>query len=90
LRFGLGSEYLKRGVPADAALHLSAAVNLNPDYSAAWKLLGRAHADAGDIAAARDAYAAGIAVAARLGDKQAVKEMTVLLRRVEAKRASGL
>ena len=47
LRFSLGSEYLKAGDPASAATHLREAVTRDPDYSAAWKLLGRALAESG-------------------------------------------
>ena len=56
---------------------------LDPGYSAAWKLLGKAAAAAGDAAAAIAAYRAGIEAAERKGDKQAVKEMRVFLRRLE-------
>ena len=52
LRFGLGSEHLKRGDPAAAAAHLRQAVELDPKYSAAWKLLGKANEAAGNTPAA--------------------------------------
>ncbi|MCZ7562688.1 MAG: tetratricopeptide repeat protein [Burkholderiales bacterium] len=83
LRFSLGTEYLKAGNAAAAAAHLRAAVTKDPEYSAAWKLLGRALADAGQARKALDAYRAGIAVAERRGDKQAAKEMGVFARRLE-------
>ncbi len=83
LRYSLGNEYLKAGDPAVAATHLAEAVARDPQYSAAWKLLGRARAEAGDAAGALAAYRAGIAVAESRGDKQAAKEMTVFARRLE-------
>ena len=83
LRFSLGSEYLKAGDPASAANHLKQAVVLDPKYSAAWKLLGRALVDSGQPADALLAYREGIAVAEEKGDKQAAKEMTVYARRIE-------
>ena len=83
LRFGLGSHYLKAGEPARAAGHLRAAVAQDPGYSAAWKLLGNALAQAGEREAAVAAYREGIAAAAAKGDKQAAKEMEVFLRRLE-------
>ncbi len=83
LRFGLGSEYLKLKQPAEAAAHLRRAVELDADYSAAWKLLGRALAEAGDASAARQAYEEGIARAEARGDLQAAKEMRVFARRLE-------
>lgn len=83
LRFSLGNEYLKAGAAVRAAEHLQRAVVLDPDYTAAWKLLGRALQQAGDAAAAVAAYRSGIAVAQRKGDKQAGREMDVFARRIE-------
>ena len=83
LRFSLGSEYLKVDDPVSAANHLKQAVLLDPKYSAAWKLLGRALVESGQPAEALVAYREGIAVAEAKGDKQAAKEMTVYARRIE-------
>lgn len=87
LRFSLGMQYLKKGEAARAAAHLRQAVAQDAEYSAAWKLLGKALADSGDAGGATSAYRAGIDAAERRGDKQAAKEMTVFLRRLE--RAAG-
>jgi predicted Zn-dependent protease len=86
LRYSLGNEYTKAGDPANAAIHLRRAVELDPDYTAAWKLLGRALVDSGHPDEALAAYTAGIAVASRRGDKQAQKEMQVFARRIERAR----
>ncbi len=83
LRYALGNEYLKAGDAAQAALHLERAVALDPNYTAAWKLYGKALAAAGRPADALAAYHSGIAVAQRRGDKQAEKEMRVFARRLE-------
>jgi Tfp pilus assembly protein PilF len=83
LRFSLGSEYLKAGDPAQAAAHLRVAVQQDPAYSAAWKLLGRALDENGQTQDALAAYREGISVAEGRGDKQAAKEMTVFARRLE-------
>jgi len=83
LRFGIGGEYLKDGQPARAVSHLRRAVELDPRYSAAWKLLGRALAESGDIPQARAAYEQGIAVALARGDQQAAREMGVFLKRLD-------
>ena len=83
LRFGLGMQYLAIGESARAAEHLRAAVAFDPGYSAAWKLLGKALVDGGKPDEAAEAYRKGIAVAEEKGDKQAAKEMTVFLRRLE-------
>ena len=83
LRFGLGKGYLDLGDHAKAAEHLQRCVELDPKYSAAWKLLGKAHAGAGDSAQARNAWQQGIAAAQAHGDKQAEKEMTVFLKKLD-------
>jgi Tfp pilus assembly protein PilF len=83
LRFSLGNEYLKAGDAAQAAEHLRRAVEHDPKYSAAWKLLGKALADTESWQDALDAYRQGIAVAEARGDKQAAKEMGVFARRIE-------
>lgn len=83
LRYSLGNEYLKKGDASSAAEHLRRAVEHDPKYSAAWKLLGKALADAGEPAEALAAYRRGITVAEARGDKQAAKEMGVFARRIE-------
>lgn len=82
LRFGLGKGYLDLGDNAKAAEHLQRCVEFDPKYSAAWKLLGKAHSGFGDTAAARAAWQQGITAAQAHGDKQAEKEMSVFLRRL--------
>lgn len=83
LRYSLGNEYLKQGDAAQAAEHLRRAVEHDPAYSAAWKLLGRALGDTEAWQDALAAYRQGIAVAEARGDKQAAKEMGVFARRIE-------
>ncbi|MGH8663454.1 MAG: tetratricopeptide repeat protein [Burkholderiales bacterium] len=83
LRFSLGSEYLKSGNAASACEHLARALEHDPDYSAAWKLYGKALTETGRSGEALEAYRRGIAVAERKGDKQAAKEMQVFARRIE-------
>ena len=89
LRFGLGTHYLKSGDAPRAAEHLRAAVAQDADYSAAWKLLGKALAQAGDLPGAAQAYRSGIEAAQRRGDKQAAREMGVFLRRLEGAEPPG-
>jgi Tfp pilus assembly protein PilF len=83
LRFALGSEYLKQDRPDLAIGHLSVAVTLDPSYSAAWKLLGKAQAQAGLLQEAKETYEHGISVARQRGDEQAAREMQVFLRRLQ-------
>ena len=82
LRFGLGNAYAQSGDPAAAVVHLRRAVELDPHYSAAWKLLGKSLVAMGDSDGARSAYQQGIAAAEQKGDKQALREMQVFLRRL--------
>ena len=89
VRFGLGRACLERSDPAASRAHLERAVELDPSYSAAWKLLGKACAEGGDAAGAADAYRRGIAAATAKGDRQAAKEMGVFLRRIERASRGG-
>jgi Tfp pilus assembly protein PilF len=82
LRFSLGSEYLKAGQPDRAVEHFRKCLQHDPKYSAAWKLLGQALADAGRRDDAVKVYEDGIRVAEEKGDKQAAKEMGVFLKRL--------
>ena len=83
LRFSLGNEFSKLGQFEQAAIHLQQAVMQDPNYSAAWKLLGKALNEAGQLPAALAAYQSGIAVAEKRGDKQAAKEMAVFAKRIQ-------
>lgn len=83
LRFTLGKLYLDQSETDKAVEHLRTAVLQDSAYSAAWKLLGRALVAAQRDSEAVDAFQRGIAVAAEKGDKQAVKEMQVFLRRLQ-------
>lgn len=83
LRFGLGNAHLDAGDAAQALPHLQRCVEFDPNYSAAWKLLGKAQAMLGDQDAARTAWQQGLDAARRHGDKQAEKEMSVFLKKLD-------
>lgn len=83
LRFSLGNALLGQGDAAGAAIALREALTFDRHYSAAWKLLGRALAESGDLAGAIDTFERGIAIARERGDEQAAKEMGVFLRRLQ-------
>ena len=83
LRFSLGNEHMKAGNAQQAVEHLRKAVELDANYTAAWKLLGRALVDSNAPREALAAYQKGIEVADRKGDKQAAKEMRVFAKRIE-------
>jgi predicted Zn-dependent protease len=82
LRFSLGNALLGQGNADEAITELRRATDFDPLYSAAWKVLGKACVQAGHIDAAAQVWQCGIDAAARRGDKQAEKEMTVFLRRL--------
>ncbi|WP_219116808.1 tetratricopeptide repeat protein [Janthinobacterium sp. UMAB-56] len=83
LRFGLGDACLKEHDAEHAAIHLAQATQQQPGYSAAWKLLGKALHQLGRLDAAQAAWTTGVSVARQQGDLQAIKEMTVFLKRLQ-------
>lgn len=84
LRFTLAKRYLDAGRTEEAIEQAALAVDLNPDYSAAWRLLGQAQAAADRRDDAIATFERGIEVAERRGDKQVEKEMRVFLKRARA------
>lgn len=82
LRFSLGNALIGQGDAAAAAVAFREAVAFDANYSAAWKMLGRALAESGDEVAAIAIYEHGIEVAQACGDQQVAKEMGVFLRRL--------
>lgn len=82
LRYSLGNEYLKLGEAEKAAAYFEETVARDPRFSAAWKLLGKARAAAGQLPEALAAYEQGIAVATERGDVQAAREMNTFLKRL--------
>ncbi|MGD9386801.1 MAG: tetratricopeptide repeat protein [Gammaproteobacteria bacterium] len=89
LRFSLGNACLGEQDAGAAAEHLRRAVEHDPAYSAAWKLLGKALAEQGDRAGAMAAWGRGIEAATARGDVQAAKEMRVFMKRLQKDQGSG-
>ena len=83
LRYSLGLEHAKAGELERAAGYFRDALERDPQYSAAWKLLGNTLRDMKRDAEALQAYRRGIEAARAKGDRQAEKEMTVFARRLE-------
>jgi Tfp pilus assembly protein PilF len=83
IRYSLGNEYLRAKKFSEAIKHLHKAVEFDPDYSAAWKLYGKALAANNQINEAIKAYEKGITVAGKKGDIQATREMQVFLKRLK-------
>mgnify|MGYP003666779382 CR=1 FL=1 len=76
LRFGLGKAYLDDQNAEIAIGHFRHCVGMDPSYSAAWKLLGKALLQGGD------ASEQGLAAAQEKGDKQTEREITVFLKKL--------
>lgn len=89
LRLTLGRLYHAAGDHASAIVHLRRAVEMDREYTAAWKELGRVLAADGQPGPASEALRAGLEAARRGGDKQAEKEMTVFLRRIGRQQDTG-
>jgi len=83
LRFTMGSELFKQGNSRLAAEHLREAVCQDPEYSAAWKIFGKALQSLDDFAGACSAFEQGIEAAEHKGDIQAAREMRVFLKRAQ-------
>ena len=81
LRYSLANAYVTEKRHADAIQHLLKAIDFDGQYSAAWKLLGRCYLETDNKPKAVEIYEQGIRVAEANGDKQAVKEMSVFLKR---------
>ncbi len=82
LRFAIANHYYRENELARAIEHAQVAVSLDPDYSAAWRLLGQAQVAAGSREDAALSFERGIEVARQSGDRQVEKEMHVFLRRL--------
>ena len=82
-RLTLGEAMAREGQTEEAVRHLNRAIEFDPDYSAAWRALGRLQLKAGDTAAAAETFRQGLEAARRRGDMQIVRELEVRLKRLE-------
>jgi uncharacterized protein HemY len=83
----LGIELFKEGRYPEAREHLTRAVENKPDYSVAYRMLGRAHYELHENAEARRVFEKGRAVAEKNGDLQTVREIDVFVRRLDRREA---
>lgn len=77
--YGLASEYVKAERWGEASEALRKVVGLNPDYTAAYQMLGTALSNEGKREEARRAWADGVAAADRTGAWKARQHMEALL-----------
>src|SRR5918998_1620118 len=80
--YSLGNELFKEGRYGEARDHLQRAVANKPDYSVAYRMLGRTHFELHENAEARNVFLKGKEVAQKNGDLQTVKEIDVFMRRL--------
>jgi len=81
--YSLGNELFKEGYYEEARDHLQRAIDNKPDYSVAYRMLGRAHYELHEDAEAKNVFLQGREVANGNGDLQTVKEIDVFLRRIQ-------
>ncbi len=82
LRLSLAVVLQQSGELQAALTHLHSAVQQDPQYTAAWKALGKLQLELEDTDGARQAWQQGIEIARQHGDKQAQKEMQIFLKRL--------
>jgi uncharacterized protein HemY len=87
--YSLGAELFKEKKYPEARDYLARAVRNKPDYSVAYRMLGRAHYELGDYEEARSVFEKGRRVAQENGDLQTVREIDVFLRRIEKREGEG-
>ncbi len=85
--YSLGIELFKEGRYPEAREHLQRAIENKPDYSVAYRMLGRTHYELHENAEARSIFAKGKEVAQENGDLQTVREIDVFLRRLDKREA---
>ena len=77
--YGLASEQYKLENWAEAVKALRQVVSLNPDYTAAYQMLGTALANTDDLVGAQEAWRNGVEAAGRAGAWKAGQHMQALL-----------
>ncbi len=86
--YSLGSELFREEEYQEAREYLSRAVANKPDYSVAYRTLGRALYELREDEGALRVFEKGREVARSNGDLQTVKEIDVFVRRLEKRRAA--
>ena len=83
LRFGLGSALFNDKQYEQAIKHFEKCIEHDADYSAAYKLLGKALFSLGRYDDARLVFERGWIKAEHHGDKQTLREMEVFLKKIQ-------
>jgi tetratricopeptide (TPR) repeat protein len=82
--FMLATELLKADRGSEAADHFRGVLDLDPEYTAAYRGLGRQLLAQGDSTGAIEVFEQGLTVAEKTGDLQTAKEMEVFLRKARS------
>lgn len=82
MHYTLGVECMRSRETEKATHALKKAIDLEPDYSAAYRELGKALVKLNSNEEAVEIFNKGIAVAEEKGDIQTAKEMRVFLKRI--------
>jgi uncharacterized protein HemY len=85
--YSLGAELFKEENYQEAREHLERAVKNKPDYSVAYRTLGRTLFEMREDEEARRIFERGREIAQENGDLQTVKEIDVFSRRLEKRAA---
>jgi len=80
--YSLGTDLFKEGRYAESRTYLERAIEAKPDYSAAYRTLGRALAALGERGEALSIFERGREVAVRKGDLQIAREIDVFAGRL--------
>lgn len=92
--FGLGNAYFDDGVFDRAAASFRLAIELKPDYTAAYERLGRSLEKTGTVKEALSVYEKGVKVGSQTGDHIPTQNMEDRIRRLKAsssgEKGSGL
>jgi Flp pilus assembly protein TadD len=83
LLYALSMEHKKAGNHSEALKLLHRVQQKDPGYCVAYQQAAQVHEQAGDVAAARQAYRDGIAAAEKKGDHHAKEEMQAALSMLE-------
>ncbi|TNE77692.1 MAG: tetratricopeptide repeat protein [Gammaproteobacteria bacterium] len=83
LRFGLGSAYYHERRYAEAIPHLKQCLAMDENYTAAYKLLGRALHKQDQSEEALQILSAGLDKSVQSGDKQTEREIRVFLKKLQ-------
>ena len=81
--YGLGDAYMAEGQYENAIQTFQKVIQIKPDYTAAYRELGKTLAKAGKNEEAKEIYKKGMEVAQQTGELQTGKEMRVFLNRLE-------